>query len=421
MKKDDIIKGLDAVDDDLIAEAAGKTSHIRYRTRIRLIRILIGTAAAAAMVATGVLLHTKANKPPEETKEHYAAGISDESGKPEEVTVTSAVTSIPYDGTELYAPLENYSNDNFKDVVNVKFRTGEYPDKWVNCTPEQADYILDSIASFKSTPASGIYEPAPGAPIVRMESSDGSCKDYCICGGDENYPGIIIIYSDEGEESYNETSGASAGLCSYLQEEFAKVKPYLREYEYTTYAVTTTRTDTDIVTEVTTVTKDVTMPDTTEPVTTTVPWTEERPFIYNGRENTFYPPMKNYSYPGDPTVTNVQFGTAVLRDRGVWVNCSFDQADRILNAISAFRNSDEIEDIGFEGGGFCVKVIYDDGTSREYELFGTLGIYYLKDKDGSTVRMKDTSGVENDLVWYLQDEFMKIDPYITAFFEEKYG
>ncbi|MBR4627454.1 MAG: hypothetical protein IKO47_07135 [Ruminococcus sp.] len=293
MKKDDLTKGIDAVDDDLIAEAAGREPKMKYSTKVKLIRILTGAAAVAAMVATGFLLKASLGKPPKSSDPAAIVTEGKGSGDPEAVTepgtdtVTSAVTS--------------------------------------------------------------------------------------------------------------------------------------RAEEYVTYAKTTTKAGTKTVTGVTTVTKAVTMPDTDEPVTTTVPWTEERPFIYNGREQTFYPPMKDYTYPGDTSITNVQFGTAVLRDRGVWVNCSFDQADCILNGISAFQNADEIEDIGFDGGGFCVKVFYDDGTSREYELFGTLGLYYLKDQDGSIKRMKDTSGAENELVWYLQGEFVKIDPYITAFFEEKYG
>ena len=306
MKKDDLIKGIDAVDDDLIAEAAGREPKLKYKTKVRLIRFLTGAAAVAAMVGTGFLLKASLGKAPK-SDDKAAAIVTEDSGRVE------ANTEIAAESTE----------------------------------------------------------PSP----------------------------------EEGTDTDIVTETARAGSG----------------YEYATLAETTTKKGAATVTAETTVTKVVTMPDTTAPETTTVPLTEERPFTFNGRSHTFYPPMKNYSYPGDLTITNVQFGTAVLRDRGVWVNCSFDQADRILNAIGAFENTDEIEDIGFEGGGFCVKVLYNDGKSCEYELFGTLGIYYLKDKDGNIRRMKDLSGAETDLVLYLQDEFMKIDPYITAFFEEKYG
>ena len=298
MKKDDLIKGIDAVDDDLIAEAAGREPKLKYKTKVRLIRFLTGAAAVAAMVGTGFLLKASLGKAPK--SDDKAAAIVTE-------------------GSE------------------------------------------------------------PGDPEVMTENGNA-------------VPGT-------------DASTVTSAVTS-------------RAGEYVTYAKTTTKAGKETVTAVMTSTKKITMPETTvSTVTTDVPWTEDRPFTFSNNE--FFAPMKDFQW--EAGIVNVQFGTAVLRDRGVWVNCSFDQADRILNAIGAFENTDEIEDIGFEGGGFCVKVIYNDGSSCEYELFGTLRIYYLKDKDGNIRRMKDLSGAETDLVLYLQDEFMKLDPYITAFFEEKYG
>ena len=298
MKKDDLIKGIDAVDDDLIAEAAGREPKLKYKTKVRLIRFLTGAAAVAAMVGTGFLLKASLGKAPK--SDDKAAAIVTE-------------------GSE------------------------------------------------------------PGDPEVMTENGNAA-------------PGT-------------DTSTVTSAVTS-------------RAEEYVTYAKTTTKAGKETVTAVMTSTKKITMPETTvSTVTTDVPWTEDRPFTFSNTE--FFAPMKDFQW--EAGIVNVQFGTAVLRDRGVWVNCSYEQADRILSMLHFLKPSEIVEDIGFEGGGFCVKVIYNDGSSCEYELFGTLRIYYLKDKDGNIRRMKDLSGAETDLVLYLQDEFMKIDPYITAFFEEKYG
>jgi len=296
MKKDDLIKGIGAVDDELIAEAAGREPKMKYKTKVRLFCFLTGAAAVAAMVATGFLLKASLGKPPK-SDDKAAAIVTEDPGRVEAETATS-----PEEGT----------------TANI----------------------------------------------------------------------------------ITETARAGSG------------------YEYATLAETTTKKGAATVTAAVTSTKNITMPETTvSTVTTDVPQTEERPFTFSNNE--FFAPMKDFQWEGG--IVNVQFGTAVLRDRGVWVNCSYEQADSILSMIHFLKPTDIVEDIGFDGGGFTVKTIYSDGSSCEYEFFGELGIYYFKDKDGTVKRLADTFGVEFDIVKYLQEEFIKIDPYITAFFEEKYG
>ncbi len=303
MKKDDLIKGIDAVDDELIAEAAGREPKMKYKTKVRLLRFLTGAAAVAAMVGTGFLLKASLGKAPK-SDDKAAAIVTEDSGRVEANTEIAAESTEP--------------------------------------SPEEGT----------------------AAEIV------------------------------------TETARAGSG------------------YEYATLAETTTKKGAATVTAVMTSTKKITMPETTvSTVTTDVPWTEDRPFTFSNNE--FFAPMKDFQW--EAGIVNVQFGTAVLRDRGVWVNCSYEQADRILSMLHFLKPSEIVEDIGFEGGGFTLKVIYNDGSSCEYEFFGNLGIYYFKDKDGTVKRLVDTFGCELDIVKYLQEEFMKLDPYITAFFEEKYG
>ena len=217
MKKDDLIKGIDAVDDDLIAEAAGREPKLKYKTKVRLIRFLTGAAAVAAMVGTGFLLKASLGKAPK--SDDKAAAIVTE-------------------GSE------------------------------------------------------------PGDPEVMTENGNAA-------------PGT-------------DTSTVTSAVTS-------------RAEEYVTYAKTTTKAGKETVTAVMTSTKKITMPETTvSTVTTDVPWTEDRPFTFSNNE--FFAPMKDFQW--EAGIVNVQFGTAVLRDRGVWVNCSYEQADRILSMLHFLKPSE---------------------------------------------------------------------------------
>ena len=316
MKKDQLLKGIEAIDDDLIAEAASTNSKgIKYRTKVKLTRIAMGTGAAAIMIATGVLLHMNRTKAPE----------------PEEFK-TAAVTE----------------------------------------SSTQAD-----------------------TQSLTVSATDTAAKTT------HTSTAAIVTTTSVTEDTNESTS-----------------------IEYATFAKTTTRPET-VTTEkttaqVTTTTAAKTDDDSTITTITTVALPdEEREFIYNGD---FYFPMTNYHYAGDENIVNVKYSNAaIISYHNAWINCSKDQADYILNSIGAFELSDIVEDIGIEGGGFCVQIQYKDGTDKQYELFGWLGILYAKDAQGNFRRLKDVSGNSDKLTKYLQTEYMKIDSQISAVFQEVYG
>ena len=131
---------------------------------------------------------------------------------------------------------------------------------------------------------------------------------------------------------------------------------------------------------------------------------------------------ENYSYQGDPEVICVKYSNAYLRERyGLWINCDTEQSDRDLDLVSGFDLTDEAEDIGFEGGGFLLRVFYRDGTFMEYELFDSFGILYITERDGTKNRWKDLSGNSYELLMQLQSDQLAVDEYINIVVEEYYS
>lgn len=459
MKKEQFLQGLEAVDDELITEAAStKSKGIKYKTKVRLTRLFMGTAAAAVMVTTGVLLHMNSKKAPE-SKSYAGAAVSEGQTKPaQQQTATERPTlntysisngeggsnaqpwdsmllpeDVSFDGNEFFKRMDNYSYKADETVVNVQFNIASNFGTWINCGEEQADYILgelDKINDLKQEEAKGFYEFSSGVYNVNVEYKDGSSKIYTIPGGT-----IYQIQENDKCFQYELKEGSTEELYSYLNTTYLLLQDIVEEklgkpktttttttsdvttsIEYSTYAKTTTRTGTA---DTTSSVQTTTAAENDEPQVTTVTVPPEREFVYNGRTGEVYDRMMNYTWGEDMNIVNVQYGTAVTRDRGVWINCIPAQADIILDKINELQPEKAMRrDIS--GGGFVVRVTYADGKTAEYEFMGE-DYYIVMGTDGLNSTYTDNSGVAKSLTLYLQQEFMREDENIRSLFEEKYG
>ena len=297
MNKEQLMKGIEAVDDELITEAASSRSKgIKYRTKVKITRFAMVTAVAAVMVTTGGLMHLNSKKAPEPEKFSTAA-VTESS--------TTAETSA--------AAVTVTTNENYQAVT-------------------QTAVVTDGATVIADTPAT---------------------------------------------------------VTTSIQ--------------YSTLAETTTRTGTA---DTATSSQTTTTTTADEPhETVTVP--AEREFIYNRRTGEIYEPMQNYVWGEDKNIVNVQYGTAVTRDKGIWINCDPGQADTILDSINELQSEKALRrDI--IGGGFCVKIIYADGKTAEYEFMGE-DYYIVTGTDGLTFTYTDKGNVAKNLTWYLENEFISME------------
>ena len=431
MNKDQFLKGLEAVDDELIAEAAStKSKGIKYKTKIRIMRFAMGAAVAAVMVTTGVLLHMNGKNAPEPEKLTGAAVATTSANDllltdSTDTTLSTAATTIRFDGKEFFQPMEGYSGQNDTDVVNVQYNIARNHGTWINCTKEQADTILEKLgelSGYDAEPALGIYEFTADVFIVNVEFYNGDHTQFTIPGG-------TIYESSKNEAKFTQfelKEGSTDALYKYLYDEYSKVQSCVEEKLSKTSDETTAVTDSKTVTTsieyatlAKTTTRTGTAPVIDEPAVTTSPAPEqEREMIYNGD---FFFPMKNYHYAGNENIVNVKFSNSqLLEAHNAWINCSPSQADRILNYISSFK-PEVSEKYDITGGGFCVLVEYADGTSDRYEVLGTDNAYFILDSSNKRTTMyKDTSGLADELTLYLQKEYMKINDFIDSTFAPIY-
>lgn len=143
-------------------------------------------------------------------------------------------------------------------------------------------------------------------------------------------------------------------------------------------------------------------------------------FTYD--ENGLFKTPEDYSYAGDPDVVYVQYGNQHLRDSyGLWINCNAEQSDRNLDMVNSFELSDMVEEIGITGGGFLLRVYYNDGTFIEYELYDILGLLDITDRSGHKQRWKELSGSSHELLLQLQSDQLAVDSYISQIIDYKYG
>lgn len=95
------------------------------------------------------------------------------------------------------------------------------------------------------------------------------------------------------------------------------------------------------------------------------------------------------------------------------------ETDRNLDMVSGFELSDIYEEIGFEGGGFLLRVYYRDGTFMEYELY-EYGLVDITDRSGNKRRWKDLSGNSYQLLLQLQSDQLSVDDKISMVTDEMY-
>ncbi|MBQ9894492.1 MAG: hypothetical protein IJM38_03805 [Ruminococcus sp.] len=237
-------------------------------------------------------------------------------------------------------------------------------------------------------------------------------------GGDDN-----LIVPPETTTQMNEAAIVSTSITyenrknDKVVETTASSKNITTTKASTAPAVLTETTSSVIVTTTETDETEQTVTDQTYPDETVLPFE-----YYYSLEDGLFQVLKDYSYAGDPDIACVKYGNAFLKERfSFWINCDKEQSDRNLDMVNRFELSDEYEEIGFEGGGFILRVYYKDGTFMEYELYDQFGILDITDRNGNRQRFKDKSGNSRELLLALQSDQMQIDAAISSILYDAYG
>ena len=327
MKKDDLIKGIEAVDDELIEEAASVPSAISYKTKLRIRHAVMISAAVVGMAAVVLFMHSK-NAPLPENSEND--------------TVTAELYTEPTSQNENKAA---FLPDGDKE------KSGE---------------------NSQSAPTETNTETAPET-ATKAVSTEKKLSETTTAPADRE----VVIQTTPAHEP-------EKTLPAVIQ---AETKPA----ETPTITVTETQPATE--------TPAVTQTEPIEPVT-------------------IFEPVQDYSYAGDAEIIGVQYGASIiaLRDN-TWLNCSKEQSDRWLDYVSKFDLSVTYAEVYFAGGGYMLRILYNDGTHMDYEFFK--GYYVIvTNRDGSHVTYGDVSGYADILHDEIYDTYLANIDIINRTIEE---
>lgn len=135
-----------------------------------------------------------------------------------------------------------------------------------------------------------------------------------------------------------------------------------------------------------------------------------------------YSPVENYSNTAHPDVVSVQYGAQIIMMKyNLWLNATQQQADEWLNCIDKIEPSEPTAEIDFSGGGYIVRVNYNDGTYELYELMGGADMIYFTARDGSHSQIVDISGNYMDFFNSVYNTYLAnagdIDAYVDQNFD----
>ena len=206
MKKDLLINGIDNMDDELITEAE-EASGLSYKAKIRIIRTIVVGAAAAAMITTGVFLHSRnmnrlnevtdgetavqsVSEPSDEMSGVVAGteSASEAASTVTNVTTTASVTKTAVLAVTTASPAEK---EKVTTVTGVWDDEDEIQPQTVIVNADTNEVIDAGDSPVETDTAPSVYDPEPYFPPTPLP--EHSIFDAVSGYHNDKHPDVVSV------------------------------------------------------------------------------------------------------------------------------------------------------------------------------------------------------------------------------------